>query len=449
LAQDAPQRAAGLSPSRRALLGMYATLQPKLAADLQVVGVVYPDDLDPYAMLAQAAKEPAEDGERPRLHGLHLAFGAMRLLEREPPPPSSVDHLRAVADRLVDPDQEPGTARDRSAEIILEALEHAARPGVDPKRRWAQVVQEVTDRGASLDPELAAIEDAWCETSLREVNNEFASRVETSFVVRARRSVDQLALAVLPDNWKTCNDFFCDLFRAADRDGDCPGTTGGDLLPSATRWRGVYQERVGGCPEGWFPDTYLLFSWRRSQDRIILRYELAPSRTSDKTVLKIDQGYIQIDRLPETYQVSTLKNLLFDDRRMPGGGQTLASMACELGWLDYAINQFTVCAGGLHPSVQSTPTSQRPAGIDAGIQEVLDRCQAHLLETASDADAQFTRVMAKVRDGSYSLDECVGDWGKATVRALRDGSRSLRAQVDLGLRTADMARAFARRRASP
>jgi hypothetical protein len=429
---------------------MYATLDPKLAADLRVVGVEYPDDLDPYAMLAEAAGEPGEDRERPRLHGLHLAFGAMRLLERpEPPPPRSMDHLLAVADRLVDPRQEPGAARERSAEVILEALTRASRPGVEPKRRWAQVVREVTDRGASLDPELAVIEDAWCEPSLREVDNEFASRIETRLVVRERRSLDQLALAVLPDNWKTCNDFFCDLFRAPDRDADCPGTTGSDLVPSATRWRGVYEERVGDCPEGWFPDTYLLFTWRRSPDRIILRYQLAPGRTSDRTVLRIDQGYIQVDRLPDTYQVSTLKNLLFDDRRIPGGGQTLASMACELGWLDYQINMFTACAGTLHPTADSASTSRRPPGIDAGLQEVLDRCQAHLLETASDADAQFTRVMTKVRDGSYSLDDCVGDWGKATVRALRDGSRSLQAQIDLALRTVDIARAFARRRASP
>jgi hypothetical protein len=53
--------------------------------------------------------------------------------------------------------------------------------------------------------------------------------------------------------------------------------------------------------------------------------------------------------------------------------------------------------------------------------------------------------MAKVRDGSYSLDDYVGDWGKVAARALRDGSRSLQDQIDLALRSADMARAFARR----
>jgi hypothetical protein len=425
---------------------MYAALDSELATDLRAVGVEFPEDLDPYAMLAEAAGEPGEDRERPRVHGLHLAFAAMTLLEGESPPSESRGNLLAVADRLIDPGEEPGVARDRSAEVIVAALERAARPGLVAKQRWAQVVQEVTEQGARLDPELSAIEDAWCEPSLRRVENEIATRIETGLVVRDPRSLDQLALAVLPQNWKTCNDFFCDLTRVSDRDADCPGATGGDLLPSAARWRGVYEERVGSCPEGWFPDTYLLFTWRRSRDRIILRYQLAPGRRSDRTSLRIDQGYIQVDRLPDTYQVSTLKNLLFDDKRIPGGGQSLARMACELGWLDYSINQFTACAGALRPMAgTAAPTSQRPTGIDASLQEVLDRCQVHLLETASDADAQFGRVMAKVRDGSYSLDDYVGDWGKVAARALRDGSRSLQDQIDLALRSADMARAFARR----
>ena len=102
----------------------------------------------------------------------------------------------------------------------------------------------------------------------------------------------------------------------------------------------MYEERVGSCPAGWFPDTFLLFSWRRTPTQIVLRYELAPRRPGDRTVLRVDQGYVQVDRVGPRYVVSTVKYLLFDDARIPSGGQTLGLTACQLGWLDYSINQF-------------------------------------------------------------------------------------------------------------
>ena len=142
-----------------------------------------------------------------------------------------------------------------------------------------------------------------------------------------------------------------------------------------------------------------------------------------------------------------MKYLLFDDRSIPGGGQTLAQAACQLGWLDCSINQFTACASDLSgerkPVVTAPPEE---TGLDAEIQAVLDRCQAHLLETASDADAQLGRALAKVRDGSYSLDEYVGDWGELVARGLRDGARSVQDQLDLALSAADVVRAMARQR---
>ena len=149
----------------------------------------------------------------------------------------------------------------------------------------------------------------------------------------------------------------------------------------------MYEERVGNCPGGWFPDTFLLFTWERTERQLILGYELAPRRRRDRTVLRVDQGYIQVDRLPDVYQVSTLKYLLFDDRSIPGGGQTLAQAACQLGWLDCSINQFTACArdlasSGWTPAVTAPPPGG--TGLDDELQAVLDRCQAHLLETASD-----------------------------------------------------------------
>ncbi len=440
MAQGNPRPVQGLSRSRAALLGVYAAYDPELERELRYLGVDFPEPLDAYAQLRAAAEERPDEQDRPRIHGLHLAFAAMFVLGAAPRADFR-EQLDPVAGRLIDPDLPPET-RDDAIRTVLDALERVARAEVAIEDRWAQVVEEA---GRYLHPELRIIETAWCRPELREVDGEFVSRIETMLVVRDQRTLDQLALAVLPQNWRKCNDFFCDLTRVAERDADCPGFTGGSLSPAATHWRGVYEERVGSCPRGWFPDTYLLFTWDRSVHQLILRYELAPRRKNDKTVLKVDQGYIQVDRLPDTYQASTVKYLLFDDKSIPGGGQSLAQTACPLGWLDYSINQFTVCAQNLVPDGGAVPDSQPPTGIDAELQRLLDRCHAHLLETASDADAQFGRVMAELRKGSYGPDDWVEDWAQVVGRAIRDGSRSLRGQIDFLLQSVDLAREFTRR----
>jgi hypothetical protein len=442
--QDTPQPARSLSRRRRALLGVYATIDPKLRAELRSVGVEFDEELDPFVRLQQAADEPDEPG-RPGPHPLHLAFAAMRVARTGAGPPRvRRDNLRRVAARLLDPETPPGEQEIAAADAVAAALERAAGPDVVEEDRWTQVVQAV---GEQLRPELRIIREAWCRPSLRQVGDEVVSRIETRVVVDDQRSLDELTPAVVPDNWKHCNDFFCDLIRRPERDAGCPGATGGDLTASVDHWRGVYEERVGDCPGGWFPDTFLLFTWARTERQLILGYELAPRRRRDRTVLRVDQGYIQVDRLPDVYQVSTLKYLLFDDRRISGGGQTLAQAACQLGWLDCSINQFTVCAADLDPGlIPAVPASPEEAGLDAEIQAVLDRCQAHLLETASDADAQLGRALAKVRDGSYSLDEYVGDLGELVARGVRDGARSVRDQLDLLLSATDVVRTMARRR---
>jgi hypothetical protein len=442
--QDTAQPARSLSRRRRALLGVYAAVDPELRAELRSVGVEFDEEPDPFVRLQQAADEPDEPG-RPGPHPLHLAFAAMRVARTDPGPPRiRRDNLRRVAARLLDPETPPGEQEIAAADAVAAALERAASPDVVEEDRWTQVVQAV---GEQLRPELRIIREAWCRPSLRQVGGEVVSRIETRVVVDDQRSLDELAPAVVPDNWKHCNDFFCDLIRVPERDAGCPGATGGDLVASVDHWRGVYEERVGNCPGGWFPDTFLLFTWARTERQLILSYELAPRRRRDRTVLRVDQGYIQVDRLPDVYQVSTVKYLLFDDRSIPGGGQTLAAAACQLGWLDCSINQFTACArdlaSALTPVVTAPPVG---TGLDDELQAVLDRCQAHLLETASDADAQLGRALAKVRDGSYSLDEYVGDLGELVARGVRDGARSVRDQLDLVLSATDVVRTMARRR---
>src|SRR6266536_2269640 len=300
MAQGNPRPVQGLSRSRAALLGVYAAYDPELERELRYLGVDFPEPLDAYAQLRAAAEERPDEQDRPRIHGLHLAFAAMFVLGAAPRADFR-EQLDPVAGRLIDPDLPPET-RDDAIRTVLDALERVARAEVAIEDRWAQVVEEA---GRYLHPELRIIETAWCRPELREVDGEFVSRIETMLVVRDQRTLDQLALAVLPQNWKKCNDFFCDLTRVAERDADCPGFTGGSLSPAATHWRGVYEERVGSCPRGWFPDTYLLFTWDRSVHQLILRYELAPRRKNDKTVLKVARAW---PRRPARWVGSTTRS---------------------------------------------------------------------------------------------------------------------------------------------
>jgi hypothetical protein len=447
MVQDTPPPVLGLSRKRRALLGVYAALDPehKLRDELSRVGVRLEEPQDPSAMLEAVAALPDDPG-RPQVHPLHLAFAALRVLrEQRPPAPQARERLLRVAARLVNPESPPEDFESEAVQAVATALQRAAAPDIDDRDRWAQVVEEA---GGHLDRQLAAIQEAWCDPGLVQVGNEVASRIETRLRVREERTIEELAPAVVPENWKHCNDFFCDLIRVPGRDQDCPGATGGDLTASTTSWRGVYEERVGGCPGGWFPDTFLTFTWECSDRLLILRYELAPRRSGDDTVLRIDQGYIQVDRLPGEYLVSTVKYLLFDDAFIPGGGQTLGQAACQLGWLDCSVNQFTDCAASLSARPESGTTTSRPdAELDAGMQRVLDRCQANLIETAADTDAQLARTVAKVRKGSYRLDDYVGDLGELAARGIRDGARSLQGQLDLAMAAAEVARILARRRA--
>lgn len=441
MAPDDPQLA-GMSRSRVALLGAYAALDPRLEHELRYVGVRFDGPLDAYSQL-QAAAESIDEQQRPRIHQLQLARALMAVLQRADPPEDGLRPLRPVVELLVDPGLRLDDIDPVSA--VYDALKNAANSAIE--MRWSQVVEEV---GQYLHPELSVIPESWCRSELRSVDNEIVSRIETKLVVRHSRDLQQIAPAALPQNWSQCNDFFCDLIRVPERDLGCVATTGGDLSAGTPYWRGVYEERVGTCPAGWFPDTFLLFTWDCSERQLILSYELAPRRGNDRTVLKIDQGYVQVDRLIDTYEVSTVKYLLFDDDFIPGGGQTLGQAACQLGWLDYSLNQFSACAETLSPTGNGTGTGTGSgggggprAGLDAGLQQVLDRCEANLQQTVADAEVQFGTAMDKIRCGTYSLDDYVGDWGKLAVRAIRDGSRSLQGQVDFAMRSLEVVRALA------
>ena len=447
---DTPDGRTRLTPARRSLLSAYSAVAPPPRAGRPPLAEVLAQ-LDP--QLARQIDDPMDelvraatlwkDPSGPRIHPLQLAFASMAVLGRAPDwAPRDEETFEPIVQVLAPRDQRASPDVDVD---LRRALVRAGAPDVDPRKRWAVLRQEM---GGNLAPELRPIRVAWCIPELRLVDNEYVSRVETRLVVEDGTPLDELAQAVLPDNWQRCNDFFCSLRRRADRDAGCsPPATGGDLRVDGPGWRGVYEERVGTCPDGWFPDTYLLFTWSKTPQQIILRYELAPRRSGDRTVLRIDEGYIQVDRVGPCYEVSTVKYLLFDDRYLNGGGQTLAQSACQLGWLDYSVNQFTACARGLGATGRAVGPAAPPADgdeqLDPGVRHVLDECQGPIVESVTETDEQVRRSVGRIRAGDYGADDWVTDMSELTARAIRDGARSILGYRDLLLNFEKLARKLA------
>lgn len=441
------------SDNRRALLGVYAALDRtgKLVEAFRQLGVEFDGPLEPYLQLQKAA-ENLDQQDHP-IHRIHLAGAAMKVL-RDPhfPPPggSDYDELRPVVDHLVAPSH-------RGTDIVGEVYSRIERASGEDRfrERWKQVNDQPGDMSSPLDPSLSAIADSRVKvtqrprinTGLLSVEGEVVSRVETSFAVkRPDLDLQKLAPAILPHNWPRCSDFFCELSRREDRDRDVPGATGGDLSADQRHWRGVYQEKVGGCPGGWFPDTFLVFTWDYyPPNQMILRYELAPRRANDRTVLRIDEGYIQVNRVTDGYEVSTLKYLLFDDKFISGGGQTLASLAPQIGWLEQSINQFGSCAelpdDGAQPGIPPDIPGARDE-MGAGLMEVLRRAETNLQQTATSADEQFNKVVSKIRDGKYGLNDFVTDWGEAALCAMRDTARAWQGTIDYARESVELATEF-------
>jgi hypothetical protein len=425
----------GLVPARRALLSAYAALDPKLRAELERVepGLVVDVD-DPLDAVVEAANVWDEAPDRPRVHPIHLAQATMQTLRGRSR--DSLPDLAPIIRVLV------GALNSDVPDIRFLVEEELRQPEPDIRRRWAKFHKAFVGRASvdQLTPELRQIPVAWCMPELRSYRGEIVARVETRLVVeKAATDLDTLAAAVMPGNWRTCNEFFCSLDRREDRDPDCaPPATGGTLAVSTPNWRGVYEERVGRCPEGWYPDTFLVFTWNRTPTQIILMYELAPQRTGDRTVLRVDEGYLQVSQINnDTYDVSTVKYLLYDDNFIPGGGQTLGQAACQMGWLDYSINQFTGCAdqlagGATAERVPGETTGETPAatpgghpgGLDADLQEVLKACQGNIAQSVSETDDQLRRIVARIQAGQYGPDAAVMDAGQLLARAIRDSARS-------------------------
>jgi hypothetical protein len=276
--------------------------------------------------------------------------------------PEVTEALQIVARTLLRSPDDDEEAVARVVDVLRsDAVRGTAMDDGSRRERWSVLRAELTsflpEPDVVLAAEVAGVVDSWCDDTLIDI--EVEGNLETGVEVltyfehrRGGRPLDALARACMPSNWPVCNDFFIALTRRPERDIDCPGTTGGDPKPTRDFWCNIYEEQVGEPQHIWFPDTYLLFTWDwpvaqpPAVPQLTLRYELAPSRPGETPKLRVDEGFIEITEydLTDTYVVRTRKTLLLDQ-----GGQTLAKYACDVGWLDMSITQFTSCADAIHP----------------------------------------------------------------------------------------------------
>ena len=414
-----------LPPSRYHLIGTYVAIDDAIHADgaapdrqplrlaLASLGVVFPPELDPYQQLNTVAGIWNDDQtDIPRIQ---LAKAASVLLQQPPRANPARANPAAELDPVLEilvPDSTPMYAK----ESVLELLRQPA-PDVF--------------RNADVHPEVAGFTLPQITPELREIAGEVVARVETSFEAQnpAGHGLDQIAFRVLPQCWPRYNSFFCEMTQINEFNARNPGVIDGNPLSALTSWRAVFHECVGGPPGSqadWFPGTFLLFDWELSNSQLALSYELAQPQRPDALV-KIDEGYIQIDQLADRYAVSTVKQLLLSRDRFPDGGQTLAEYGPMFGWLDHALAWFTATDQKSNPR-SPTPVFPQRDPLD----QVLDDYQTDLVSTLRAADAQRVSAAAKIRSGDYGLDDYLADWTRATQRAVEFGARSVQRQIEFG-----------------
>ena len=327
-------------------------------SDLDPVAI----ELDHFAHAIDAERRGTAGG--PYIPLVRVALVTMDALAKV----SDVDAetLQLLARQLVD-DEHLAVDPEAPSRVARALVTAAGIPTDRIAERWTtlrETSRRRPDGAIPLRQEVTAVKLATCDDSIVPFGTEEATRIQTQFEVdHGPNAFDGLANACLPENWAACNDFFCSLVPCPDRDIDCGITTSATPQAAASDWSAVFQERVLRCPDGAFPDTFLLMTWTRGTDELILQYRLVPRRRpGDRTVLAIDQGFIQVERLSTTYRVTTQKNLLFDDDRLPSGGRrSPRTPAGSAGWTTRSPNSLTAPGTFLLPwPVRHRAMGRRP-----------------------------------------------------------------------------------------
>jgi hypothetical protein len=444
-----------VSASRLALLRVYAALDrlsppdpPEaghLDTSLQILGLDVDELGDPRMELERFAaairEERAVSQEEAPIPLVRVVETAMDVLAVDVE--VSDETLGVLAEQFLEEEVrgDPEVVNDVVAALRIAAETHRT----DKAERWREFQREARSRTILLLEEVRNVTENRCTPRLYLHKGEWATRIETYFEIdHGTYDLDGLANACMPNNWRSCNNFFCSLTHCPDRDRDCPGTTPGTPpQPAVPYWRTVFEEKVLVCPNGVFPDTFLLFTWTRRPRQLILEYELArPPRPGDRTVLTVDQGFLQVDKLTRTYSVRTVKKLLFDDAFLPSGGQTLARYGCELGWLDYSITQFTAC-GRQFPPVPPEPKRPGQPDATARLRKLMDRWEEQSRACAAVTVTEVDECVAHLRAGDLTFDQhFAGLTQKLATRAGKDGSNLVTAQLDYALASVDLATEF-------
>jgi hypothetical protein len=238
------------------------------------------------------------------------------------------------------------------------------------------------------------------------------------------RTLADLAIALQPDHWADCNEFFCDLVWIPPAQHLCPGASAGELDPSLSDWHGCYLEKVGKCTdkdEGMFPGTYLCVTWHRDPELLLLNYELAPGYKGAKAI-DIDAGFVSAVQFDDTFIIDTEKWLRFNEDAVGAEGIALAQLACEMGWLDTVLTMVHCSAkAGDGPAIVDVPVDEVPPGLD----EPLEACGKHLEECIDATLAQAQRACAKLKAGTYTGNDFAADVGTAATRNATGAAQSL------------------------
>jgi hypothetical protein len=350
----------------------------------------------------------------------------------------ALEQALTTASRVLVADRNDDSAHER----VRDAL---AQGQLLPDERHEQTWAALQGVGERLHPDVRGVHASGCHEVLVPHRNEFVTKIDTDFVIdRSDHAMDALAEACMPGNWSRCNDFFCSVIYAAERSLLRDGTAAPPPSSVLESWRGVFEERVLRCPEGAFPHTFLDFEWRRREAQLVVTYKLALG-AEDACDLSIDQGHIMVSMLDDVIRVQTRKWLLFDDRRRPSGGQTLAMYACRLGWMDYSITQFTECARKTQrfAPIHGAPPKPLPSAQDR-LLAVIDRAERELQQCGKSSVVELDEMLNKLKSEPISTDEYVGRVARLVAQhAEHHGATSINGMIDYAVASYDVVREFA------
>jgi hypothetical protein len=257
--------------------------------------------------------------------------------------------------------------------------------------------------------------------------NEFAADISTEFVLPyGGRTIDDLADRLVPAAWPGCNRFFCSLTYQ----GNMEPRAARELSPADADWRGVYEERVGRCPQGSLENVFLDVRWARRPDLVTLTYDLVPGHDSD---VEIDKGFVTIVGEADGFRVATGKLLRFSPASGWSDGHSLGLLACGMGWLDTVVDMVVCERPAVARAQEAVPGRLGVGGAAPAID--LTACADHAREAVDRYSAQWAEMAKACREGDAKpvdvLAFCAGTGIELVGDAVRGAEEAMMAVTEI------------------